>query len=79
MRLREEGADVTIAGITTDEVVRGSTVCSPRPRPTVDAVDGSGFDAVVVPGGWAPDKLRRYDAVTGLVRGANDRGARSSA
>ena len=29
---------------------------------------GGQFDAVVVPGGWAPDKLRRYPAVTGLVR-----------
>ena len=29
----------------------------------------------MVPGGWAPDKLRRYDAVTALVRSAHERGA----
>ena len=34
----------------------------------------AGFDAVVVPGGWAPDKLRRYDAVTSFVRAAYDTG-----
>ena len=31
-------------------------------------VDARQLDAVVVPGGWAPDKLRRYEDVTGLVR-----------
>ena len=29
---------------------------------------------MVVPGGWAPDKLRRYDAVTGLVRSVHGDG-----
>jgi len=29
---------------------------------------------VLVPGGWAPDKLRRYEGVTSLVRGAYERG-----
>ena len=28
-----------------------------------------------MPGGWAPDKLRRYDSVKDLVRGAHERGA----
>jgi protease I len=29
---------------------------------------------VVVPGGWAPDKLRRYPAITGLVRQSYEQG-----
>jgi protease I len=32
----------------------------------VEAVSADAVDAVVVPGGWAPDKLRRYDAVKEL-------------
>jgi protease I len=32
------------------------------------------LDAVVVPGGWAPDKLRRNADVKALVRTAYDRG-----
>jgi protease I len=32
------------------------------------------FDAIVVPGGWAPDKLRRHSEVTDLVRAASDEG-----
>ena len=31
-------------------------------------------DALVVPGGWAPDKLRRYDSVKNLVRGVYAQG-----
>jgi len=31
-------------------------------------VNADMFDAVVIPGGWAPDKIRRYDGVKKLVR-----------
>jgi len=41
---------------------------------SAEDVDASDLDAVLVPGGWAPDRLRRYDAVTALVRGVFDRG-----
>jgi len=34
----------------------------------------SEFDAVVIPGGYAPDKLRRYPAVLALVKGVYDKG-----
>ena len=40
----------------------------------VAAVSADAVDAVVVPGGWAPDKLRRYDAVKDLVRKAYHQG-----
>ncbi len=32
------------------------------------------FDALVVPGGWAPDKLRRYPKVLELVRAVHGQG-----
>jgi protease I len=74
MRLREEGAVVTVAGLTTDPV-RGKNGLEAKADMLVSDVSDQGDAAVVVPGGWAPDKLRRYEAVTGLVRGAYDRGA----
>jgi protease I len=74
MRLQEEGAEVTVAGPTTDEVP-GKHGLRASADVTVDSVDVDGFDAVVVPGGWAPDKLRRYDSVKDLVRTAHERGA----
>jgi protease I len=68
MRLREEGARVTVAGLRAAEkhVGKGGlTAVSDVAAADLRAED---FDAVVVPGGWAPDKLRRYPAVTGFVR-----------
>ena len=32
------------------------------------------LDGVVIPGGWAPDKLRRYPQVTNLVKAVHERG-----
>ena len=43
-----------------------------RQRMTERAVKAADFDAVVIPGGWAPDKLRRHMVVTNLVREMND-------
>ena len=74
MRLREEGAAVTIAGPKPGEAVRGKHALEATADVAVDAVDAGGFDAVVVPGGWAPDKLRRYASVTRLVRETHDAG-----
>ena len=74
MRLQEEGATVTVAGLTTDEVT-GKHGLRYAAETTLDAIAGDSFDAVVVPGGWAPDKLRRYDSVKDLIRGAHERGA----
>jgi protease I len=73
MRLREEGAEVTVAGPTT-ETVRGKNALTAGADVRVDDVDAGTFDAVVVPGGWAPDKLRRSDAVKDLVRKMHDQG-----
>jgi protease I len=69
MRLQEEGAEAIIVGIHAGETYAsksgGLTVAA---EVGADEVDAAVLDAVVVPGGWAPDKLRRYESVTGLVR-----------
>jgi protease I len=67
-RLREEDVDVTIAGVD-DSPVSGKKGHGPVPvDTTVDDVSESDFDALVIPGGFAPDKLRRSAAVLDLVR-----------
>jgi len=35
-------------------------------------VDASQFDLIVIPGGWAPDRMRRSTAMVGLVRQAHE-------
>ncbi len=68
MRLREEGAKVTVIGTGRIESFQGKHGLTARADATADAVKAEDFDAVIVPGGWAPDKLRRFEAVKDLVR-----------
>jgi protease I len=70
MRLREEGATVTVAGDPPAVPVRGKHGLEATADMGLEGLDATAFDAVVVPGGWAPDKLRRSPAVTTLVREA---------
>jgi protease I len=74
MRLQEEEAELTIAGLTTEPVV-GKHGLPATPDVAADTLWGQDFDAVVVPGGWAPDKLRRSNDVKELVRRTYERGA----
>ncbi|HWQ10650.1 MAG TPA: DJ-1/PfpI family protein, partial [Holophaga sp.] len=67
MRLREEGAVVTIVG-GDGKHYRGKNGLAASADVNVEQVDAAAFDAVVVPGGWAPDKMRRSAAVKRLVR-----------
>jgi protease I len=73
MRLREEGATVVSVGSDTERH-RGKNGLEVRADVTGSEVDVSGLDGLVVPGGWAPDKMRRDPALVGLVKAAYDRG-----
>ena len=73
MRLQEEGAEVIAAAMEV-KPVRGKNGLEIVPTTRIDALRSDDLFGLVVPGGWAPDKLRRYPAVTGLVREMNDSG-----
>lgn len=71
-RLREEGVLVTVAGVD-DAPVKGKKGHGPvRVDTTVDRLAESEFDALVIPGGFAPDTLRRSPTVLALVRSFDD-------
>ena len=71
-RLIEEGAAVTVAGLD-QHPVRGKKGYGPLPvSTTVAQVAEADFDALVIPGGYAPDKLRRSETVLDLVRAFDD-------
>ena len=67
-RLREERAYVTLAGLG-GRAVTGKKGHGPiEVDAATDDVRAEDFDALVIPGGYAPDKLRRDSHVLGLVR-----------
>ncbi len=67
-RLREENVDVTLASLG-GKAVTGKKGHGPvEVDMATDDADASGYDALVIPGGYAPDKLRRDQHVLDLVR-----------
>ncbi|HEX6230750.1 MAG TPA: type 1 glutamine amidotransferase domain-containing protein [Actinomycetota bacterium] len=72
MRLHEEGADVTIVGTKAGKEHRGKNALVATSDVAASDVSADDLDALVVPGGWAPDKLRRFEEVTSLVRKVHD-------
>lgn len=69
MRLREEGARVTVVGSGKAQKFTGKACLQAKADVSAADVRPDDFDGLVVPGGWAPDKLRRYPEVLSLVRG----------
>jgi protease I len=70
-RLREEGVAVTVAGLDRSPVTGKKGHGPVAVDTSVEQVDAGAFDALVIPGGYAPDKLRRSKAVLGLVEAFN--------
>jgi protease I len=72
-RLREEGAEVVVAGLGKSEYTgkKGHPV---EVDANVEDVSAREFDAVIVPGGYAPDHLRRSEKVLEIVREAFEEG-----
>jgi protease I len=74
-RLKEAGARVTIVGTGPKEFLSGNNI--PAPHPLVrasagelvaaEAVSAADLDAVIVPGGFAPDYMRRNPGMLKLV------------
>ena len=73
MRLQEEGAEVLAAGLDL-KPVRGKNGLEIKPTTTIDVLKAGELDGLVLPGGWAPDKLRRYSQVLALVSEMNAAG-----
>jgi protease I len=72
-RLMEAGADVTIAGIG-EQTYKGKKGMPIEVDTQVSEVRSSDFDALVIPGGYAPDKIRRVQEALDIVREMNDQG-----
>jgi len=73
IRLIEEGAKVVVAG-TGDKTYKGKNGYPLEVDGNIRDYKAKDFDAVVIPGGWAPDRLRRYNEVLDFVREMNKNG-----
>lgn len=68
LRMREAGLQVVIAGEKAQETYIGKYGVPAVAGCSFRQIDTYEYDALLVPGGWAPDKLRRYPEVIKLVQ-----------
>jgi protease I len=67
IRLEEEGATTVVAGLG-EKTYQGKRGYPLTVDTSVDAVSAEDFDGLVIPGGYAPDILRRSAKVLDLTR-----------
>ena len=73
-RLKEEGAEVRVIGAGGAKSYASKHGYPVSVDVQADAVSAVEFDAVVIPGGYAPDLMRRHEAMVRLVREAAQHG-----
>ena len=73
LRMKEEGAEVTAIAPKKGEYT-GKYGLPARAGASIDTVKADDFDALVIPGGYSPDRMRRSPAMVQFVRDMNARG-----
>jgi len=68
LRLRESGAEVHLAGPKANTVYHGKYGVPLTADYSIAEVKSEDYVGLYVPGGWAPDKLRRYADVLRLTK-----------
>ena len=74
IRMREAGAAVLVAGTDEERSYRGKHGLEITSEIATRDVVPSSFDAVIIPGGYAPDKMRRHEATLDVVREIYEQG-----
>lgn len=67
-RLKEAGAKVSLVGSGSASVYKSKVGLSVTVDVGAGEVSAADFDGVVIPGGYAPDRMRRFPAMVQLVR-----------
>jgi protease I len=74
LRLREAGATVHLAGEKQGKVYNGKHGVPAEADIGFSELDADTYHGVLVPGGWAPDKLRRYSEVKEFLKAMDEQG-----
>jgi protease I len=73
-RMREAGADVQVVGMAGVDAYESKHGYPAKVDVAAEDVSADSFDAVIIPGGYAPDRMRRHQAMLDLVKGVFDKG-----
>jgi protease I len=67
-RLKEAGAEVVVVGTGSSETYSGKPGTEVKVDASIDQISATDFDGVVIPGGYAPDIMRRYPKMVQFVK-----------
>ena len=67
-RLLEAGAAVTLVGSGSAQVYKSKLGLPVNVQTSADRVDPKNFNGLIIPGGYAPDHMRRYPSMVRLVK-----------
>jgi len=68
LRLKEEGVDVQLIGTGSKESYGSKEGYPAKVDASIEEVKPEDFDGVIIPGGFAPDFMRRYPAMIEFVK-----------
>lgn len=69
LRLKEENFEVHITAEKENQRYVGKYGVPVVSEYSFDKIDFDEYSGILIPGGWAPDKLRRYENVLKIVKG----------
>jgi protease I len=73
-RLIEAGAETRLVGPEAGNTYQGKSGTKATSGLAAGEIDAKDWDALIIPGGYAPDHMRRHRSMIDLVREMHDRG-----
>jgi protease I len=73
-RLKEAGAEVVVVGSGSADEYTAKSGLPAKADTSADQVSAADFDGIVIPGGYAPDLMRRYPSMVNLVKDIFEQG-----
>jgi len=73
-RLKEEGAEVILVGSGSSRTYTSKLGYPVEVQKEAKEIDMNRYDGVVIPGGYAPDMMRRYPEMVKIVKEAHQKG-----
>ena len=74
LRLKEENVDAVLVGTGTKETYGSKEGYPCKVHGSIQKIKAEEFDGVIIPGGYAPDILRRYPEVIHFVKTLSQQG-----
>lgn len=74
IRMREAGAEVVVAGPEAGKIYKGKHGLPAETDVSFDSLRKAEADAVIIPGGYCPDHIRRNQAALDFVKSMDEAG-----